>query len=330
MEIAFCSFISLSCYGGIEVRLIEMARLLTQRGHRIKIYATPYSYGSRKVEPQRFLGDIPYQEAWRHKVKADVAYIYYYSPLVWRALFSIDCPKIAAMHPAGILWKSSLRHYLFRMIGSQDLASFDAVRIQSPIFEFKHNLVFQIPDWVDTEAFTVQRQEASKFTLLFVGRQHRERRWETFLQVASKLKREGYDFDYIATGEGNELVSGLGNVSHEDMPEVYSRAHVLLHPAVTDTFGLAIVEALCCGIPVITTPIPAHTSLGAPLFYAQSADEFAQQVVKIYEGWRNNPEWYQGLRHSLRGSILKYDINDVFPQLENMLESVANHGRAAK
>jgi hypothetical protein len=100
------------------VRLAEVAKLLAQRNHKVKVYATPYTRGARKVDPKDILPEIPYQEAWRNKVKADVAYIMYYSSLVWRVLFSVDCPKIAGMHPAGILWKSSLRHYLFRMIGS--------------------------------------------------------------------------------------------------------------------------------------------------------------------------------------------------------------------
>lgn len=324
MEIAFCSFVSVSSYGGIEVRMAEMTRLLTRQGHKVAVYATPFSHGGRKVEPENFMPNIPYQEAWRHKVKADVAYIYYYSPLVWRTLFSVDCPKIAAMHPAGIIFRSSPRHWLFRIAGSQDLASFEAVRIQSPIFKFEHNQVFQIPDWVDTKAFAQQQQEAGKFTLLFVGRHHGERRWRTFHKVASRLKNQGYDFDFVATGEGDELIRGLGEVNHDVMPEVYSRAHILLQPSMTDTFGLAIIEALSCGIPVITTPIPAHIGLEVPLFYAQSTDKFVEQVLKVYDRWCYEPEQYEKLRSSLRQGVLKYDVDSVFPQLENMFESVAN------
>jgi len=329
MKIAFCTFVSLSCYGGTEVRLAEMARLLTERGHEVKVYATPYSHGGRKVEPESFMPDIPYHESWRNKVEADVAYIYYYSPLVWRALFSVKCPKIAGLHPPGLLSKRSPRHYLFRLIGSQDLASFDATRIQSPIFKFKHNQVFEIPDWVDTKAFELEKQKSDKFTVLFVGRRHRDRRWDTFLEVASNLSQNN-DIDFIATGEGCELANGLGSVGHQDMPEVYSKAHLLLHPSLTDTFGLAIVEALSCGIPVITTAIPAHVSLEVPLFYAQSTKEFMEQVLEFHKRWRREPEWYQGLRQSLRQSVLKYDINTVFPQLENMFKKVAGQVRTVR
>ncbi len=330
MKIAFCTFVSLSCYGGTEVRLAEMARLLVERGHDVKIYATPYSHGGRKVEPERFIQGIQYKEAWRHRIEADVAYIYYYSPLIWRMLFSSNCPKIAGLHPPGLLSKRSPRHYLFKLIGSQDLALFNAVRIQSPIFKFKHNQVFEIPDWVDTKHFTPQQQKAEKFTLLFVGRRHKDRRWDVFLEVASKLKAQGYDFEFIATGETSRLVKGLGTVSHENMREVYSRSHVLLQPSLSDTFGLVIVEALSCGIPVITTALPAHTSLGGTLFYAQSVGEFTKQVLEIYKHWRDEPESFQQLRHSLRLGVLKFDIDNVFPQLENMFENVVNQGKMVR
>ncbi|MBA7479586.1 hypothetical protein ES707_15020 [subsurface metagenome] len=331
MEIAFCTFVSLSHYGGIEIWIIELAKLLAQRGHKIRIYTPPYSRGERKVKPETVLSGIPYQEAWHNKVEADVAYIMYYSPLLWRMLFSVKCPRIAGIHAAGLLHnKYSLRHQLFRMMGSQDLASFGAVHTISRAFQFEHAKVFHIPIGIDGEAFRPQVKEVDKFTLLFVGRRHRERGWDTFLEVAFNLKAQGYDFDFIATGQQNELVRGLGSVSHEDMPEVCSRAHMLVHPSKADVFSRAILEMLSCGLPVVTTPIEAHTSMGLPLFYAQTPTEFIQQTLKIYEGWRYDSKWYQELRYSLRESVLRYDINGIFPQLESMFESVASRGRTVK
>jgi len=326
MKIAFCTFVSLSHYGGSEIWIAEMARLLTERGHRVEVYATPYSHGGRKVEPESFMPDIPYHESWRSKIEADVAYIYYYSPLVWRALFLVKCPKIAGLHPPGLLSKRSPRHHLFRLIGSQDLTSFDAVRTLSPIFRFKHNNIFQIPEWVDTKSFSPGQTLPDKFTILFVGRQRREKGWETLIQVVSKLS-QNHDFDFIATGEGNEAVCGLGSVSHQDMPEIYRKAHIMVYPSLADVFSLTILEALSCGLPVITTPTPAHRSMELPLLYAQSVDEFARQVSIAYEGWRSNTGSYQELSRSCRESVLKYDFNKVFSRLERMFESVANRGR---
>jgi len=55
-----------------------------------------------------------------------------------------------------------------------------------------------------------------------------------------------------------------------------------------------------------------------------------EQVLEFHKRWRREPEWYQGLRQSLRQSVLKYDINTVFPQLENMFKKVAGQVRTVR
>jgi len=328
MKIVFCDYVSSFSrayqYGGVQVKMFETARWLIKQGHEIEVHASPLTFGSRVPEPAAHMDGIPYFEAWRQSIKADVAYVVYYSPLAWQVLFSLKCPKIAGLHAPGLLARDSLRHHLFRTIGSQDLALFDAVRVVNPIFKFKHRSVFNIPDSADTKAFTLQEQKSDKFTVLYVGRHHRGRGWDTFMEVASQLTHQGYDFDFVSTGDDNELSHGLGSVEHKDMPEVYSKANVLVHPVWADTFGIVIIEALACGIPVITTPIPAHRSLEIPLIYAHSTEEFTQQILKIYSEWRESSR-YEENRLLLRQSVLKYDTNTVFPQLEEMFISVVSH-----
>ena len=54
-----------------------------------------------------------------------------------------------------------------------------------------------------------------------------------------------------------DRVRFLGDVPDDAMPALYSAAHALLHPAFHEGFGLALVEAMACGTPVIT----ANTSV---------------------------------------------------------------------
>jgi glycosyltransferase involved in cell wall biosynthesis len=48
----------------------------------------------------------------------------------------------------------------------------------------------------------------------------------------------------------------LGVKSHEDLPAIYSSADVFVFPSLTDTFGLVLVEALACGLPVAALRAP--------------------------------------------------------------------------
>ena len=42
-------------------------------------------------------------------------------------------------------------------------------------------------------------------------------------------------------------------IQHHDMPDVYNKAFAFLYPSIRESFGLPIVEALSCGVPVITS-----------------------------------------------------------------------------
>lgn len=52
--------------------------------------------------------------------------------------------------------------------------------------------------------------------------------------------------------ETGNLVN-IGDVAYRDMPSLYSTADMLLFPTAREGFGLAVAEAMACGLPVIAT-----------------------------------------------------------------------------
>ena len=52
--------------------------------------------------------------------------------------------------------------------------------------------------------------------------------------------------------ETDNLVN-IGCVAYRDMPSLYNTADILLFPTVREGFGLAVAEAMACGLPVIAT-----------------------------------------------------------------------------
>jgi len=60
----------------------------------------------------------------------------------------------------------------------------------------------------------------------------------------------------------------LGAKSHRDLPGYYNYADVFVFPSRTDTFGLVLVEAMACGVPIAAYPVAgpidvvAHTRSG--------------------------------------------------------------------
>jgi glycosyltransferase involved in cell wall biosynthesis len=323
MRIAFCTLVSISHYGGIEKWICEAAKLLAQRGHSVEVNAFPYDHGSRAVNPTAVLGGIPYREAYKHSVKADVAYVLYYMPFSWR-LFPLAAPKIAGMHPAGVVQNTKcFRYWLCRSVDRLDLARFDGIHIINPAFRTWYPDAYCIPNWIRGNDFKPTGKKSQKFTVLFVGRQRKEKGWNMFLEIRKRFRANGINADFQCTGSSADGVNGLGFVSEDRLPEVYARAHVLVNPTFVDTFGLAILESLACGTPVVTTPIPAHLGLELPLFLASTVDDFVKVTMKIHKLWSHDPDSYERMCRAARNAATKYDVERVFPRIEKMFLEVA-------
>ncbi len=93
---------------------------------------------------------------------------------------------------------------------------------------------------------------------LYAGRLAKEKNIEAFLRLtlpgekwvagdgplARTLKRRYPDVRFV------------GALSQHELADFYSRADVFVFPSLTDTFGLVMVEAMSCGLPVAAYPVP--------------------------------------------------------------------------
>ncbi len=93
---------------------------------------------------------------------------------------------------------------------------------------------------------------------LYVGRVAVEKNIEAFLDTAQPGTR-------VVVGDGPALAElqarypdavFLGKQTGEALASAYAGADVFVFPSRTDTFGLVIIEALCCGTPVAGYPVP--------------------------------------------------------------------------
>jgi len=323
MNIALCSPMSISYYGGAEKQICQIAHLLHDNGYEVNVYALPFAHTGRKVQVDDVL-EVPYHESWRHSISADVSYVYY-QPFYWR-LFSINGKKIAGMHSIETFYPVpiySRKYWAFKVIGYPDLSSFDAVRTLNPSLLVRHHNIYCISDWIDTSQYQPFNEKLDKFSILYVGRHTKWKGWPVYKKVCHELERRGYNFNFFSTGKGDNLIKGLGMILG-GMPSLYSKCHILVHPSRADTFGLSIAESLACKTPVITTPLLMHRALNMPLFYAWTEEAFLNKILNIYNLWRSNYSSYNKLCNNIRKSVERYDVNTVFPHFEKMLLDVHN------
>jgi glycosyltransferase involved in cell wall biosynthesis len=157
-------------------------------------------------------------------------------PLAWtyRFLKWFHGPSIAVMAPTQVV-KDDLEKY-----------GFDNVVIWSR--------------GVDLEIFKPQPSKVLNSAhpiFLYVGRVAVEKNIEAFLEIdlpGSKwVVGDGPALKEIK--EKYPLVNYLGVLNQYQLAEVYAAADVFVFPSKTDTFGLVLLEAMACGLPVAAYPV---------------------------------------------------------------------------
>jgi len=113
---------------------------------------------------------------------------------------------------------------------------------------------------VDQDIFRPQpsrRLDSKPPIYLYVGRVAVEKNVEAFLE----LDLPGSKW-VVGTGPALERIRArfpqanyLGVLEREDLAKVYAAADVFVFPSRTDTFGLVLLEAMACGLPVAAYPV---------------------------------------------------------------------------
>lgn len=127
-----------------------------------------------------------------------------------------------------------------------------------------------IPPGVDADFFTLSRNTKSsdKFIIVSVGRLAWKKGYEYGIQAVAMLKANSIPVEYRIIADGNYkqpvlfAISELGLEEEiriipahtsKDVKQYLEEAHVFLHPAISEGFSNAVLEAQSMQLPVVTT-----------------------------------------------------------------------------
>lgn len=179
----------------------------------------------------------------------------------------------------------SFRGYDINYIGLENEGYYDSVWDEFDGFHFLGNDLKQrattrgyrggklevlIPPAIDTSFFKPSSKEKtnSEFVVLSVGRLVWKKGYEYGLQAVALLKQKGIDCKYKIIADGphrqailfaiselglTDSVELLSSVTIEDIKKEMQNACVFLHPAISEGFSNAVLEAQAMSLPVITT-----------------------------------------------------------------------------
>jgi glycosyltransferase involved in cell wall biosynthesis len=146
-------------------------------------------------------------------------------------------------------------------------------------FGLNASKIFVAENGVSLSRFRYQSQDFKPTEMLrfvSVGYLTDRKGFHTLLSAYAILKRNGIRFKAEIIGDGpdanryrrlsHELdlakeVKFLGVVDNSDLPKILRQSHFFVLPTRDESFGIAFVEAMACGLPVIATSVPALRDL---------------------------------------------------------------------
>jgi len=146
-----------------------------------------------------------------------------------------------------------------------------------------------LPNGIDVTRFQPRPEPHEGLRVLFCGNLSRRKGANLLPGIAAGLA-PGIEL-WVASGlrEGQAAlalpsnVRLVGRVPFADMPELYNRADILVMPTLREGFGLAVAEAMACGLPVVATRCSAIPELlvhgeGGYLVTPGQVDEFVERL----------------------------------------------------
>ena len=174
-------------------------------------------------------------------------------------------------------------------------------KLKSSMMEYTKNKIIVIPNIVNTDEFKVCNNEREKFRFLSVAYLKKNKRIDLVIESFSRLKKKYDNIELYIGGAGPEEeylkdiiykynidkdVKLLGEVSREDLPDCMGNADCFVLPSMFETFGVVYIEALACGVPIIST------KCGGP-------EDFFNENLGYMIEVNNSNELYKAMENSI-------------------------------
>lgn len=120
-------------------------------------------------------------------------------------------------------------------------------------------------------------------------------------------------FETIRRLKLEERVKILGYLDLNDLPYIYNGAELFVFPSIYEGFGLPLVEAMACGIPVVCSNASCLPEIGGDAvcyFNPQSVDELILKIREVLD----SPQLQQSLRQKGINQAVKFNWDNTAGQ----------------
>jgi glycosyltransferase involved in cell wall biosynthesis len=253
--------------------------------------------------------------------KPDLIHCHYSYPsgvIAWMIKKRTGIPYIITEHSRMKLTFRSLFHKFFAKIALRNASSVIAVSnsLKRELTAESISGVQVIPNVIKTEKFKPALRNAGTFTIGFLGSLNSHNKGLDVLlsacrelQFSFKLKVGGagslldYYKDMTAKYNLNEKVFFLGDIDPRTIIKFYSDLNLFVLSSRYETFGIVLIEAMACGIPVVAT------RCGGP---EDIIDDSTGLLTEI-----DDPEGLMNAINSIYSNYVKYDSDVIRNYVKN-------------
>ncbi|MDF1537789.1 MAG: glycosyltransferase family 4 protein [Candidatus Thorarchaeota archaeon] len=123
---------------------------------------------------------------------------------------------------------------------------------------------------INLDAFRPDSKMKKKWDIAFLGRLEPMKSVDVFPEMLEILKKTHPDLKMVMTGEGSlrqsvleefsrrdvaYMVDYLGVVETSEVANIINSAKIFLYPSRMEPFGLSVIEAMACSVPVVTSNV---------------------------------------------------------------------------
>lgn len=191
------------------------------------------------------------------------------------------------------------------------------------------------PRGLDTGLFSPSKKQVEKDGVHFIyaGRVSKDKNLDFLINAYEITKSRHKDLRLTIAGNGpyfDELknicskdssIHFTGRVLNTELPPIYNSADIFVFPSMTDTFGMAVLEAQSCGLPAIVTTqggpkeIVLHEETGLHAS-ANNVDNWVNALERMINMKTNNLEAFEKMGQTAREKVIaRYSWESVFNEL---------------
>jgi len=171
----------------------------------------------------------------------------------------------------------------------------------------------------DHTEFFIHHEKSDAPTILYAGRISKEKGVMELPEIFYNIRKEIRDVRIVIAGTGpaeeelkNKLPEAeyLGWVNHSDLPALYSSADIFILPSRFDTFGCVVLEAMSCGLPVISYNTKGPKDIinnEKNGFLVETADEIAEKAVY----YLSSRDIWENFKKSAIGKSKKFNADKI-------------------